>query len=311
MNFRAIAGFGLVLMLCAAGDHTSTPRISTEEQRVFLAQSTLKDCKWKECVLTCSDGEISSVNLKQALARINFYRRLVGVDSVILDPRLNEQAQMAAFLCHANKKLEHHADRSWRCYSVAGDSALALSNLRFFDKEDRLSKREVHPVTGFIEDRGKSNEHLGHRRWILSSRIKRLGYGATETTEAIAVEMPDLTELPMNIAPYVAYPPEGEVLRELVFPKWSLSIPLGNVDFNQATIAMRTTDGATIRTSKFKPSLGYGDPTIGWEAPSMFEDQNGGKRVKESFVNKVILVEIQGVEVNGAMTSFNYEVTIR
>ncbi len=284
--------------------------LSAAEQASLLERSRLVDCKWKEMALTCSPGEVSALNLQRALLRINLFRTMVGLDTLILSSELNERAQLAAFMCHVNKRLEHHPSPDWRCYSATADSALAQSNLRFYDEKDRNSKREMEPVNGFIEDHGAANSALGHRRWLLYSQLQRVGYGATETTEAIAVVFPTADDYHRPKTERIAYPPPGDVLEQLVFPKWSLGLPEYAVDFSRAVVTMTLDGGKLIRMRKLRPVEAYGDPTLVWEPQGIFRGKPGSSTIRPEFLNKAIAVKVDGVVVNGEKKSYEYLVRI-
>ena len=65
-----------------------------------------------------------------------------------------------------------------------------------------------------------------------------------------------------TIPQYIAYPPKGYVPQQLVYGRWSFSIP--GADFSSASVAMTGPSGNVPLTVNSVVN-GYGDNTIVWE----------------------------------------------
>ena len=73
---------------------------------------------------------------------------------------------------------------------------------------------------------------------------------------------------------------------DLIFPKWSFSIPEGNeVDYSNTTITMKDSKGVIIKTEKLKEYKNYLDHTLVWTAKGLFTDyeiQYGQNNLEEN-----------------------------
>ena len=79
---------------------------------------------------------------------------------------------------------------------------------------------------------------MGHRKWILYTKLIEFGYGATDKCEALLTS-DGVSYDSVYYPEFIAYPWNGYVPANLIFPKWSFSIPQDKiVDFSQTTISM-------------------------------------------------------------------------
>ncbi|MDH5597988.1 MAG: hypothetical protein OEY34_02625 [Cyclobacteriaceae bacterium] len=262
---------------------------------------------WNGHIKKCDPGELSDDIYQKAQNRINFFRLVNGLSEVRNSRELNTDAQSASLLIKANNELTHYPKKSMKCYSESASngclkSCLGISNWVSFPKTSF--------VTGFIWDYGESNYFVGHRKWLLFSKLVEFGYGATNTSEAILTA--DGIDFNLKCSKeFVAYPWEGYVPVNLIFPKWSFSIPKDNtVDFSQAKIKMTDSNGKAIEIKIYEEYKNYLDPTIVWQAKGLFSSQEitYGQNSLESrgFLNKKIMVEISDVIVNGEKKNFKY-----
>lgn len=262
--------------------------------------------------LSCKNLELNNSLLSNAQKRINYFRKMVGQDTVQLLPELNIKAQHAAILMSKNDQLSHSPNKSWKCFSQLSMDAAANSNLRFYDLKD-FNEERVNPINGFIEDYGTSNKDLGHRRWILYSKLKEVGYGTTCKSETIYISSTLSVDNPVDDSTFIAYPPNGYIPAELVFPKWSFGIPSKlNPDFSKAQVTVKDLNGTNIKVKKYRLSKeNYGDPSLVWEVDNIFKDLKGGySEILKSYMNSSFFVEIINVMVNGEPRNFRYEVKI-
>ena len=80
-------------------------------------------------------------------------------------------------------------------------------------------------VEGYMDDSDPSNiEALGHRRWCLNPRMKRVGFGASRTTSAMWAMNRSRKKVPDRA--FVAFPPRGFMPIRFFRPHyaWSVSI---------------------------------------------------------------------------------------
>jgi len=158
-----------------------------------------------------------------------------------------------------------------------------------------------------MKDYGGSNTAVGHRRWILYSRAKVMGHGATSSYDALGVIGSFAN--PDTLPEFIAWPPKGYVPAPLVYPRWSFGKP--GADFSNATISMLDDAGAPVNLSIIfrdtkknqKESLGlkaYGDKSIVWEPESL----------ELSLDDYSYHVKIEDVLLNGETKSYEYDVVV-
>jgi len=108
----------------------------------------------------------------------------------------------------------------------------------------------------------------GHRRWILYPRPNGFGTGSVGETTTSANALYVFTSYVSRPATpeKVAWPPEGYVPYQVVYPRWSLSINTGSsVDFSSAVVTMTEGGSSVGLTVVSRTDNGYGDNTIVWE----------------------------------------------
>jgi len=245
---------------------------------------------WTGNVDNCVAGTISTIVQNKLLQRINYFRRMIGVeDQIIFDPLLNNKCQQAALIMEANDDLSHNPPSTWLCYNqvgyeAAGKSNLGLSSIDFYN-----------PIDGYIEDPGESNYFVGHRRFIFHSKAKIFGVGQTTNTNALWVHQ--LSSNPVNSIynKFIAYPPAGYIPNSLVFDRWSFGIPDAN--FSGASVTVNNTPVPIHSIEE-----GYADNTIVWE-PSAINRSNS----EDVFYN----VQIRDVVLaDGSSKNYDYTIII-
>lgn len=276
-----------------------------ELYKSLYASSALTSMPWEEGS-SCSPGTLPSHIYTKVEDRVNFFRVVNGLSEISVDPTYNKEAQAAAYWCFANNTLSHTPQKSTKCFSEAAytgcnTSCLGFSDFKWFPNTAFIS--------GFMMDYGESNYYIGHRRCILSTTLESISYGATATTEALLV-MKGMYKAEPDNPEYVAYPWHGYVPVDLIYPKWSFSIPRSNdVDFSDATVKMIDGDGNNIDLKVYK-QYSYQDPTLVWQAIGMYTqeeiDYGENKLEEKGYLNRKIKVTIKGVKVNGKTKNYEY-----
>ncbi|CAI6085575.1 hypothetical protein PAECIP112173_04688 [Paenibacillus sp. JJ-100] len=124
-------------------------------------------------------GVVSDSSLETALRAANFYRYLSGLEGdLVLDSALNLQAQHGAVLVSTGP-LSHFparpADMAKDFFDLGAKSA-SSSNL--FAAYGTTGNLAVKSIEAYMDDSDASNiSALGHRRWILSPQLKKVGFG--------------------------------------------------------------------------------------------------------------------------------------
>ncbi|MDO7907776.1 CAP domain-containing protein [Paenibacillus sp. JX-17] len=124
-------------------------------------------------------GVVSDTSLEQALRAANFYRYLSGLDGdLVLDPELNRQAQHGAVVVSTGE-LTHFparpADMPKDFFDLGAKSASSSNLYASYNASGNLA---VKSIEAYMDDSDVSNiAALGHRRWILSPQLKKVGFG--------------------------------------------------------------------------------------------------------------------------------------
>ena len=247
---------------------------------------------WNGSVDNCEAGNLPPTVLNSALKHINYFRRQVGLnDDIYFNEEKNAKSQAAALMMHANGDLDHSPPEDWKCYSADGAWAASKSNLA-----GGVSGQSS--ISIYIKDHGSGNKDLGHRRWILYSRAKEMGFGSTDRYNALWVIGDHARNPTADSLDYIAWPPAGHVIDRLVYDRWSLSVPKAN--FSESKVTMKGPEG-TVASSTHLAKKGYGDNTIMWE-PQIQKPTRGKDAVYQVTVSNVI--------VDGIARDYSYEVII-
>ncbi len=257
----------------------------------------------------CDPGVIPEDIYLKAEKRINFFRLVNRVPTIKINADKQKEAQAAAFLMMKNNYLTHHPAKTAKCYSKAAadgaaHSCLAITDYNYFGSTAFL--------TGFVEDSGDGNFFVGHRRWILYSNAKAFSYGATNSSEALYCS--EFRTDSINNE-FMAYPWNGYVPYNLIYSKWSFTIPESHaVDFSQMKIVISDKSGKPLPFELYPSKDGYPDKTISWKMTSLFtkeeEEQRQNKLVEKGFIGSEIRVQIYNVMVDKKTKSYRYTIKI-
>jgi hypothetical protein len=197
----------------------------------------LSEGRWSGNVEHCDAGEISADGIDSALRMVNLYRWLAALPAVTTTPERNRLAQECALMQHANWKrsgLSHEPPRSWECYGEDGATGSMTSNLS--------TGPGVTSVGAYMLDLG-NEDHLGHRRIILSNFLGPIGLGSTGPGGASCMQaIPGSGEAGK---PWVAWPPPGLFPMDAYsYPPYSLdstgwSIQSEAIDLSSAEVEVR------------------------------------------------------------------------
>ena len=289
-------------------------------------------------------GDTSTAFKEATLLRVNFYRALVGLPGdVVFLQSLNAISQLSALTMSGNDTITHDPkdDDTFdinpfgplpNYLNDSADEAAGAGNLA-------IGQYGPDSITGYIEDAGVDNAAAGHRRWILyppstvmgtgdapggsppevpqsiidninNSQIGQLTGQRVRIRRANTLHVMDNTNFnnprPPSDLDYVAYPPPGFVSHQLVFPRWSFSIP--NANFGLASVTM-TRDGAPITVQPETIVNGFGDNTLVWiyDSPNQSADQsNPHEKPNQDTTYSVTISNIS----NAPQPSYTYSVTV-
>lgn len=221
-------------------------------QKMYLG-SQVSTISWNGNASVCKAGSVPQDVHDAVIMRINYYRKIVGLNyNCTLDNSLTEQMQETALIMTANTDLSHDPPSTWHCYTATGADGAKKSNLR-------LGSAGPDAVDAFMDDAESYNYDVGHRRWLLYSKQSAFAHGSTNNTTSIHISVErNNTQIP----DYIAYPPANFIPREVVFNKWSFSIP--DADFSAANVKV-THDGKDISCTVISNNAIFADNTIVWE----------------------------------------------
>jgi uncharacterized protein YkwD len=249
------------------------------------------DSQWNGDEGSCNAGTIASDILAKIFQRVHYYRLAVGLNNVITE-NLDQsaKAQEAALMMKSNGELDHSPPATWSCYTADGSEAAGKSNLAMW--------RNAEAIDLYISEPGDANGPVGHRRWLLYPRLQSLGVGNTDSSNAVWV-VGNSGSAPSDAPEFIAWPPADYVPDNLVYPRWSFSIPAA--DFGQTTVSMVDELGNNMTVNLEELSTAFADPTIVWIPEGI------NTNVTEDFV---YVVTLNNVEVNGEMKDFEYTVIL-
>jgi hypothetical protein len=259
--------------------------IALEDYNTNYLGSAVSDPGWTGSTVTCNAGTLPQATHDKVIKRINYFRRMVGLnDNTTLDPSKYGMYQDAALMMKANNALNHTPPDTWTCYTQNGYTGASTSNLA-------LGAHASNAVTLFINDPGASNTSVGHRRWILHSAKTQFSYGSTNSSMSLGVI--GVAGGNTKIPAFIAYPPNGYIPQTLTFPRWSFGIAGAN--FSAATVTM-TGDSGNIPVTIISAGGSYGDKTIVWEPQGIVTNSNA---------DVSYTVTVSGI-TGAAQTSYTY-----
>lgn len=254
--------------------------------------------QWTGSTAGCVAGTTSDAWKAAVVRTVNSFRVLAGLPgNVKINLAHSAMAQQAALMMYANNNLSHSPPSTWKCYSAEGATAAGSSNLA-------LGNAGPSAIHAYIADTGVPS--LGHRRWVLSSRLGEIGTGDTTRSNDLWVFGGEVTAPASATTAGVPWPPRGFVPwnSKVADPAhtWSFSVP--GADFSAATVTMSNDQGLGLTVSNVAQlPNGYGDNTISWSlasASSLWSRAPGDTKLN---------VQLNNVKVGGVGKSFQYSVT--
>ena len=198
-------------------------------ERWNAERADVDDGTWSGSVAACDPGEMDPAWRERVLRQINLYRWLAGLPEVTNEPAFAERAQACSLMMDANQQLSHAPPTSWDCWSQAGADGAGRSNI--------ASLPGVSAIDLFMADPGNATT-IGHRRWILSTWIGRVGIGSTSRFSCLHV----FDDTGTSGAAFVAWPPPGR------FPVQAATVSGTSIDQTGWTVQSEDASlpGATV-----------------------------------------------------------------
>ncbi|MDD3877004.1 MAG: CAP domain-containing protein [Bacteroidales bacterium] len=280
-------------------DNDNKPPVKTERELILedytnnYEGSAVTNFTWTGDATTCFAGTESTEATTKTLQRINYFRRMAGLnDDIAFDASKSAKCQQAALMIRANNALDHYPPTSWSCYTADGYEASGSSNIA-------LGTNSSTSISRYIQDDGANNTAVGHRRWILYSKAKVMGTGSTPNSNALWVLGNSSNPLPSDMPEFIAWPPKGLVPAPIVYPRWSLSVP--SADFTNAQVNMTDGAGNPLSLNIIARNGNYGDKSIVWEPEGINTTSSGDVTYN---------VSITDVLLGGVTKTYSYQVII-
>lgn len=253
--------------------------------------------EWTGDVGACNGGTTSTPYQQSVLQRVNWFRRMAGLNDVAYRADLNGKQQAGAVVSSANNALNHTPDPSWKCWTQPGYDANSTSNLA-------LGMHGVSAVDAYIHDWGDNNRPVGHRWWLFHPGLRTITSGdipgSVGVRAANAIHVFDVDwSASSSRDGFVAWPPPGHVPYHVVYPRWSVMAfsPSTRSDFSNATVTVTGPNGplSVIYDHRSSDRIVF--------VPSGFE----GAPVKVTSDQKYS-VTVTGVA--GARSTYSYDVVV-
>ncbi len=222
---------------------------------------------WTGSVESCRVGTSTVADRRATLAAVNYMRAMARLPAVVLRAEFNSMARAAALITDANGYVDHSPPRAATCWTRAGFNGASQSNLALaygFEtvdgQEPRTAATGARAIVSYMLDPGRTNDIVGHRRWILYQQLRRIGTGSTTRANALYV-----VDRPFGRRGtfWVPWPTAGFFPREIEPQgRWSLSYP--GAKFANATVEVSTPHGVVPVTTAANVT-GYADNTIAWD----------------------------------------------
>lgn len=258
----------MLFSICTFSQFTDRAEAIDEYKDNYLATDVnSQELGWTGNLATCDAGTISASSRDKFLQRLNFYRRLVGVEEVSFDPVLNEKCQKGALLWLAN-----HDDPdkvlppsgSWACYSQEGADAISSSMYTASPASIPLINR-TNPLDFFIE-----NGRFSWRQDLLSSKATTFGIGLTDNSFAIWDKGNESN--PSILNSFVAYPPAGFIPAILISKPWTFGVP--GASFENATVQIIDVNNQSLPVNIVNTLIGSAETTLVFEPDGIITDSH-------------------------------------
>lgn len=192
-------------------------------------------------VTGCTVAKTPTALQKRELTAVNFFRSMVGVEKVKLDPKLSSKATKAAVIQLKQRYLSHYpAKGKGKCWTKTGYTASQRSNLS-------SGLMGAQNMKGYIDDPGFNNTAAGHRAWLLAPTLSKIGTGYAGTYNALWVFNDGDMDRDASSPTWISWPTAGYFPTQLEpYGRWSFSSPRSDIDLIKAKVKV-TSGGKTVK----------------------------------------------------------------
>jgi hypothetical protein len=263
---------------------------------------------------TCRAGTLKPEVGQRVLTVLNNIRAFHRLPPVTYATADEANVMQSALLQAANGSLSHNPPASWNCFSSAGATASAQSNLYIGLGSGLSYTRNDDIMIGWLTDVDNLVlDSVGHRRWLLYPFLSTVAYGRvagryqlSNKADASALKVINTAQAtPASLPDFVAYPYEDYPARYfannalfsfgVIANKSSAFGANATVNYAQATVVVRERGGANLTVSRIAfDNDGFGLPNnLQWAV--------AGLRT-----NTFYDVTIDKVSVNGTLRAYTY-----
>jgi uncharacterized protein YkwD len=262
--------------------------------------TTNSPINWTGDAASCQAGAQSVDSLAKGAQAVNFYRGLVGLDSISFTSSQNTMAQQTALLMEANGQISHTPSASWKCYTDQGAQGAATSNLHGGAGSYTIKSASA-AIESYMDEPGANNAPVGHRRWILNPSTVTMGMGTTKGFNALNIYGAP-TDTSRTNPTMIGFPGSGYFPQQLEpNGKWSLSSAQG-VDFSGAKVSVKDANGIALGIIPLSTAEGYGPNTISFQVQGLSYASGTSEAVYK--------VTVDNIKKNNLPFSYSYTVRL-
>jgi uncharacterized protein YkwD len=207
---------------------------------------------WTAGSTTCDPGTLSPDAIDDTLRRVNMFRWLAGLPPVSHDDSRHDEMMECAHMMNVNGSLSHMPPSSWECYTSGGAGAAGRSNIALGYRSPGAA------IDGYMRD--SRTMSLGHRRWILGSRLGSVEIGFAGRGQCLGV----FAGGGSTDRAWTAYPNQGFAPIETAQDTWSFQAYTVSLASDSDVEVTRVGDGMDMPVEVYQTG-GFGPPpTIGF-----------------------------------------------
>jgi uncharacterized protein YkwD len=265
-------------------------------------------------ISTCRAGTLRPEVGARVLAVLNNIRAYHRLPPVAYANGDEANVMQSALLQAANGALSHTPPSGWNCFTTAGATASAQSNLHIGLGSGLAYTRNDDILIGWLTDVDNLViDSVGHRRWLLYPFLSTVAYGRvagryqlSNRADAAALKVINTAQAsPAGLPDFVAYPYEDYPARYyangalfsfgVIANKASAFGANAAINYSQATVQVRERGGGTLTVSR----IAYDNEGFG--LPNNLQWSVAGLRTGTTYD-----VTIDRVNVAGTLRTYSY-----
>lgn len=269
---------------------------------------------------TCNEGSLPSNVKDKTTQRLNYFRTLVGVNTIDHDALLNTKAQKGAHVSQIQFDLgvtltsafhvPNDDNGNWICLDEDAIQAMGASSIA----QVGSSWNAAGTVDLFVWDPGVNNSSAGHRDNLFRSDLNAVGIGATD--QAVLI----MTENNGNPTGMWTWPPALYVPKEILyswqdFSRWSVRnekafLKWKNKEVNGSVtpaITVTNCEGENVPVQNIKLA---DNKLLTWEVASDAESIVSECEYQVNIEDYYVVQEEGNGAATGSLTTLNYSLTI-